>query len=174
MQCLILALFVGLAAASMMEMDESRKGMMRNFMMMEAKDMTSCMTDMDCANVAGKTKCGKHFKICRPADWPELTMAEGTCTDDSLCKPMRRCMGGMCHFAGPKACKTSMDCLQGVTGMTYECMELPQTAPGMRCYPTCTTDAMCHECEGDKCRMPEEFKTKVGCCGGHCQKKIAC
>jgi len=167
MQFFVVALLVGLAVASDMT-DPMKKNIMRNIMMMDPKDMTPCMTDMDCANVAGKTKCGMNFKMCRPAEWPELMMIDGDCTADSMCKPMRRCMAGKCHFAGPKACMTSMDCLQGVQGMTYECMELPKTAPGMRCYPKCTTDEMCHD------RMPEEFKTKVGCCGGHCQKKTAC
>jgi hypothetical protein len=168
MQSIVFALLVAVAAASMTEMDATRKGMMKHIMTMDPKDMHSCTTDADCTAFPTMTKCGMHFKLCRPADWPELMMTEGTCTDDSMCKPMRRCMNGMCHFSGPKACMTTSDCMTGVTGMTYECMELPKTAPGMRCYPKCTTDDMCHH------RMPEEFKTKIGCCGGHCQKKTAC
>jgi len=167
MQFFVVALLVGLAAATM-EMDHNKKAMMKAIMMTEAKDMHTCTSDADCAGFPGKTKCGMNFKLCRPADWTELMMIDGDCTSDSMCKPMRRCMMGKCHFSGPKACMHNTDCVQGVTGMTYECTELPKTAPGTRCYPKCTTDEMCHD------RMPEEFKTKIGCCGGFCQKKTSC
>jgi len=168
MQFLVLAVLVGVAVADM-DMNMARMNMMRAIIAADPKDMKMCESDADCANVEGKTKCGMQFKLCRPADWPELQMTEGTCTDDSMCKPMRRCKDGMCHFSGPKACMSNTDCLQGIQGKTYECMELAKTAPGKRCFPKCTSDNDCHE------RITsEEFKSKVGCCGGYCQKKTAC
>jgi len=172
MQFFVVALLVGLAAADTTDpAHQSRMAMLKKIMSADPKDMKACTTDTDCTGfmIEGKpTKCGMNFKLCRPAEWTELPMTDGTCTDDTTCKPMRRCMNGMCHFSGPKACTTSTDCLTGVTGLTYECTELPKSLPGMRCYPKCTTDDMCHF------RMGDDFKTKIGCCGGYCQKKTAC
>jgi len=170
---LLVALAFGLVVAEMTPMNEEDKrkaGMAMKVLTMDVKDMVSCQSDSDCAAHPNKSKCSAMFKLCRPAELPAFQAIEGDCSDDNGCKPMRRCMNGKCHFSGPKACMSNSDCLQGVSGMQYECKELAKTAPGMRCYPKCTDDSMCTSSG----RMPAEFSTKIGCCQGFCQKKAAC
>ncbi|OQV17908.1 hypothetical protein BV898_08037 [Hypsibius exemplaris] len=174
MQFLIFALAVGLAAAQTTtpmrgEMSSRKMSFAMKVLTMDPKDMHTCRTDTDCITFPTTPKCSKLFKLCQPTDVPMIQELEGDCTSDAMCtKPMRRCSNGKCAFSGPKACMTKTDCVQGVTGVKFDCMELPKTAPGMRCYLKCTQDSMCQN------NMPEEFKTKIGCCGGFCQKKTAC
>jgi len=176
MKFLVLAVLVGVAAAlpHSGDVNPSRAAQAMKLLTTDAKDMHSCQTDADCSTQTDKPHCCKHMKLCMPADAHKMEMMENDCTNDSDCKPMRRCMEGKCHFSGPKACDTNTDCLQQVPGMTFDCTENAKTAPGKRCYAKCTMDTDCHECHGDHCRIPEEFRAKIGCCGGHCQKKSAC
>ncbi|XP_055331086.1 uncharacterized protein LOC129583339 [Paramacrobiotus metropolitanus] len=147
---------------------EKRKAAALKLMTMDASEMTKCTTDADCTGKGEKTKCCEKLHLCKPPHAPSFELVTGDCQDHAGCPPIYRCKSNKCHFAGPKACEQDSDCLQGVEGHSYECLESAKSAPGKRCWRKCSNDAECHD------RMPEEAKSKIGCCQGHCQKKAAC
>ncbi|XP_055331171.1 uncharacterized protein LOC129583410 [Paramacrobiotus metropolitanus] len=177
MKLFVLAVIVAVVAAEEgQKMDQKKKEIAMNMLMMDAKDMKHCMTDAECTDAA-RPKCCTHMRLCGPADMPSADkMQKQSCSSNADCKAAHRCHNGMCHFTGPKGCDSNADCMQGVDGMMMDCMEMPKSMPGKRCWAKCTMDKDCHNCDGadGKCRMPEEFRAKIGCCDGHCQKKSAC
>jgi hypothetical protein len=166
MKFLVVLSLVGIVAAY--EVDPVKRAAAMRLLSMEASEMHLCSSAEDCAGVPNRPKCDAHLRLCKPEAAPDFEMEFGQCADHLGCPPIYKCKESKCHFAGPKACENNSDCLQGIAGAEYECIESSKSAPGKRCYKKCEVEADCHD------RVPEEAKAKLGCCNGHCQKKLAC
>jgi len=141
---------------------------------MDVKDMTLCQNDEDCSN-PNKPVCHQLTRLCKSTVEAGFDPIYGSCVTDIDCQPMYRCHGSKCHFSGPKACTSRADCLTGHEGLLFACGDLPLSAPGKRCYLKCNLDRDCHECDaGNVCRLPLELQSKIACCEGFCQRKVAC
>lgn len=59
--------------------------------------------------------------------------ADGSCSQDTDCKPMYRCTDRKCLLTGPMTCRSQADCLT-VRGVEFECVDIPEKIPGKRCW----------------------------------------
>jgi len=168
-----IVLLVAAAVVADHHVDPAAKAMVMKLLNMDAKDMHHCKTDAECASVEGKPKCCTMMRLCGPENMPKFNTEDKTCTDHDGCPPAHRCADGKCKFTGPRGCDADADCPH-MEGVTMECKEHAKEMPGKRCWAKCTTDNDCHHCVGDKCRMPEELKAKIGCCNGFCHRKSTC
>ncbi|GAU88540.1 hypothetical protein RvY_01223 [Ramazzottius varieornatus] len=140
----------------------------------DPQDMRFCHYDRDCAN-PNTPICDRMMQLCRSTQEAAMDSIHGKCTTSLDCRPMYHCSSGQCHFSGPKACDSPSDCLHGAPRLHYDCLDLPKSAPGKRCWLKCGADKDCHECDaGSVCRLPDELRAKLSCCNGHCQRRTVC
>jgi len=154
--------------------DQAKRTSALKIMTTDPKDMVFCHTDQDCDTLPEKPVCDNMMRLCKPREAPTFEAVGANCTNDDGCRPMYRCYKDNCHFAGPMACDSNAGCFNGMSGMSYQCKILPNSAPGKRCWAQCSSDQECHQCKDGKCRLPTDFQAHYGCCEGFCQKKTAC
>jgi hypothetical protein len=178
MQFFIFALLVAGTMAAVDPNDpknKARAAMANRILTADPGSFVTCSADGDCKSKGAGWKCQSLMKLCSPGNSPQTDAIEGTCSSTDDCRPLYRCNSNQkCAFVGPRACTSVADCDANVAGLSFECSEHPKNAPGKRCWMKCASDDQCHGCQGNTCRVPENFRQHIKCCGGLCQRKNAC
>jgi len=80
-----------------------------------------CKKNHDCG--AG-LRCNTFWNWCAPwdapIDWQEFG---NNCTSNSDCSDLYYCFTGRCRFAGPRPCKSNLECPTGFPNATYDCVD---------------------------------------------------
>ncbi|GAU92550.1 hypothetical protein RvY_04617 [Ramazzottius varieornatus] len=130
-----------------------------------------------------KFRCDDTWKFCVKKDSPHFPPTDGSCSQDTDCKPMYRCTDRKCLLTGPMTCRSQADCLT-VRGVEFECVDIPEKIPGKRCWRKCESVHSCMECEVQfvasnttstdtdvvvsTCRVPPPFRLTIQCRNGFC------
>jgi len=141
----------------------------------DGNHMQYCTKDRDCEHDLQAPVCDTNLRLCKPRGAPTIELTRGSCSSDSDCRPLYRCLNDVCQFSGPKPCNSESDCLRGgASALSFKCQEKRSSAPGKRCWLKCQQDNDCYGCEGSNCRIGQDLHSLIGCCEGVCQKRLSC